>query len=284
MNQILLKNLLRYPTTLSGIFLINHWILNFISHLAEVSISCIVPLICSWLGSLLINSECLGNQIFSLTEIIYLSTLFGIIPKARISARLWFEAHFITVLCFILYYTECYLLAHFNLELEYCLSWLFSILFSTLLTFLCYVILLRLKLSTHPYFKSIIKIYLLADAGNILALGMISPYLSYKFLTIMSIAMIFYLLLPKGPKILCANWEEFHLKIKENFAILRCVFLGVLSVWTDYVAVTPFYILEMVIASESHRLKGSLLYFCKNIRIEQKFPMNFNIRIMAQCV
>jgi hypothetical protein len=246
---------------MNQIFLNNHWIINFIARSNDISVICILPLLGTWLGSFLISSEYSLNQTISLSELIYISTLIGIIPKTRISAITWFDTHFITLLCFILYYAEYYFLKHINLELEYSISWLFSLFFTTVITFFCYGILLRLNLSSRLYFKAIIKIYLLADAGSILALGMISPYLSYKLLTILSIVLIIYHLLPYGYIRLFANLEEFQSKFKENVAIIRCLFLGIMSVWVDFIALAPFYILEMIIASEDHRqLKAMFRY------------------------
>lgn len=57
--------------------------------------------------------------------------------------------------------------------------------------------------------------------------------------------------------------------------------LGVLSVWADYIALTPFYILEMILASESHHRKDSVFYYCRNVWATHKTKIWDNVRVVT---
>jgi len=124
----------------------------------------------------------LYDQVFSLTGLLYLSTAISMIPKPNTSSKLWFDANLLTVVCYVVYFAELALIAYFCLDLEYSVSWLFTITFDTVFTLIFYGMLLALGFSTPLYFKAIVSIYLLTDIGNLLALAILSPFLTYKIL------------------------------------------------------------------------------------------------------
>ena len=231
------------------------------SHLETLSASLLLPILGTELGHIFTDMDDLWDQVFSLTGFLYISTVIGMIPKPNTSSKLWVDANLFTIICYSLYFSELFLLAYFGLTLEYSLGWLASISFSTILTLLFYGALLKLGFSTLSYFKTIATIYLLTDLGNMLALGVLSPFSSCKIFLLIGICFLIYLLLPYR-HVLLFPWISVSLsQFDKNQTTLRCLFWGALSVWSDYVALTPFYLLEMLLATESHRRKDSVLYY-----------------------
>jgi hypothetical protein len=281
MNQILLNVLAQDPAKTPGICLSFRWLLPLIPHLEILSGWFIFPILGTWLGCLFLDTADLWDQVFSLTGLLYVSTIVSMIPKPNTSSKLWFDANLFTVVCYSVYFTELALIAFFNLDLEYSISWLFDIVFSTACTFIFYGILLGFRLSTPQYFKTIVSIYLLTDLGNMIALGTITPFDTDKIFVTISMALFVYLMLPfRHPLLFSKVWVS-PFQLTENLMILRCFLWGAVSVWADYIALTPFYLLEMVLASDSHQRKDSVLYYCKGWWSTYKFKMWENIREIA---
>lgn len=263
MNQILLQVLSQDPLKTPGVCLSFRWLLPLIPNLETLSGIFVFPILGTWLGRIFLDMDDLWDQTLSLTGLLYLSTIIGMIPKPHTSSKLWIDANLFTVVCYSLYFTELFLLAYFGLDLEYTLGWIASISFSTILTFLFYGMLLIFGFSTPSYFKTIATIYLLTDVGNMLALGVLSPFTSCRVFILIGTFFLIYLLLPYRHPYLFSWMSISPAQFGKNLTTLRCLFWGALSVWADYIALTPFYILEMILATESHRRKDSVLYYLK---------------------
>jgi len=270
MNQILLQVLAQDPLKTPAVCLSFRWLLPLIPHLETFTGWFVLPLLGTGLGCFFIDISDLYDQVFSLTGLLYLSTVISMIPKPNTSSKLWVDTNLFTIVCYVVYFAELAVIAYLSLDLEYSVSWLFSITFSTVLTFIFYGMLLTLGFRAPSYFKAIVSIYVMTDIGNILALGVLSPFLTYKIFMSVSIIFLVYLLLPYRHPLIFSGLPVSQSQFDKNLPILRCLFWGVLTVWTDYIALTSFYILEMILASESHQKKDSLLYYCRNLWVTHK--------------
>lgn len=278
MNQILLQVLSQDPLKTPGICLSFRWLLPLIPHLETTCKLFVLPFLGTWLGHIFLDMYDLWDQTLS---IVYLGTFVGMIPKPNTSSKVWMDTNLFTILYYLLYFAELALLAYFGLNLEYSIGWLASITFSTTLTFLFYAILLKFGLSTLLYFKTIVSIYLLTDLGNILALGLLSPFYSCKIFLSIGLLFLIYLLLPYRHPLLFSWVSISPSQFDKNLTKLRCLFWGALSVWVDYIALTPFYILEIILASESHKRKDSVLYHLKEAWNTHKTTIWGNIKKMG---
>lgn len=265
MNQILLQVLSQDPLKTPGICLSFRWLLPLIPHLETIGGWFILPVLGTWLGCIFLDMDDLWDQVFSLTGMLYMSILVAMIPKPNTSSKLWFDTNFSTIIYYLLYFAELTLIAHLSLDLEYSIGWLFSITFSTFFTFLFYAVLLGFGFSTLHYFKTIVRIYLLTDLGSILALGLLSPFYSYKIFVFMSSLILIYLLLPYRHPLMFSWLAVSPAQLDKNLLMLRCLFWGALSVWADYISLTFFYVLEMILASKNHQKKDSGLYDYKGL-------------------
>jgi hypothetical protein len=281
MNQILLHVLAQDPLKTPGICLSFRWLLPLIPHLETICHWFVLPLLGTWLGCLFLDMNELFDQVFSLTGMLYVSTFVAMIPKPNTSSKLWFDANLLTIICYLVYFAELAVITYFSLDLEYSLSWLFSIAFSTTFIILFYAILLGFRLSTLLYFKTILSIFWLTALGNMLALGTLSPFYTDKILLFIGSIFLIYLLLPYRHPLLFPQLLISSSQPDKNLPVLRCLFWGALSVWTDYIAMTPFYILEMILASESHKNKDSVLYYCKNVWTTHKSKVCENVMRFA---
>ncbi|MBX9805533.1 MAG: hypothetical protein K2Y18_07260 [Alphaproteobacteria bacterium] len=260
MNQILLNVLSQDPLKTPGICLSFRWLLPLIPHLETIGALFALPILGMWLSHIFVDSHDLWDQVMSVWGFIYISTLLSMVPKPNTSSRLWIDANLFTVVYYLLYFGELWLLAHFDINLEYSIGWLFSIVFSTALTFLFYGILLKVGLSTLPYFKTIVTIYLLTDLGNLFALGFLSPYYSTALFLVLGMVLLIYLLLPYRHPLLFSWVKVSPCQVSKNLMVLRCLLWGALSVWADYIDMAPFYILEVILASDSRKKQDSVVF------------------------
>jgi hypothetical protein len=263
MNQILLNVLAHDPTKTPGIYLSFRWLLPLIPHLENILGCFMLPLLGTWLGCFFIDTTDLCDQLFSFNGLLYMGVLISMLPKLNASSKLWFDANLFTIICYLIYFAELRVIAFYSMELEYSISWLFDIGFSTTFTLLFYALLLCLRLTTPLYFRTIASIYLLTNLGNIIALSTLNPFYSNKIFICISFLFSIYLLFLDRHSLLAIRKALLPTLWDKNLMILRCLFWGALSVWIDYIALTPFYILETIAATESHHRKDSVLYYCK---------------------
>lgn len=272
MNQILLQVLSQDSLKTSGVYLSLQWLLPLVPHLEEMVNLLALPILGTWLGCIFFDLHDLCDQVFSLTGILYIGTFISMLPKPNTSSKLWMDANLFTVVCYFLYFAELALLAYFGFNLDYSIGWIASIIFSTSLTFLCYGTLLKLGLSSIPYLKTIVRIYLLSDLGNLLALGFISPFNSYKISLLILGVLLSYLLLPYRYPHLFANVKS-PLQFTQGLTTIRCILWGALSVWADYISFTPFYLLEAIVASNDQHKETSAISYIRKIWDEQRISV-----------
>ncbi len=268
MNQILLQVLSQDPSKTPGICLTFRWMLPLLPHLETIGGLFVIPLLGTWLGHVFLDIDDLWAQVFSVTGLVYLSTLVAMIPKPNTSSKLWIDANIFTIITYALYFIETAFIASLGLTLSYSMGWIASITFSTVSTILVYTLLTGLRLSKTQYLKTIISIYFFSDIGNILALGVLSPYYTYQIFLLMGGLIFFYLWLPYPNSLLSS--QTFKGTYDKNPAMLRCLLWGALAVWSDYSALTSFYLLEMILASESHQKKRSIARYFQDHAIVHK--------------
>ncbi|MBM3633315.1 MAG: hypothetical protein FJX03_06405 [Alphaproteobacteria bacterium] len=285
MNQILLQVLAQDPMKTPGICLSFRWLVPLFPHLETVSGWFVFPLLGTWLGCLFLDINDLCDQLFSFTGLLYFSTIVSMIPKPNTSSKLWINTNLFTIVCYAVYFAELAIVAHLCLDLEYSVSWLFSLSFSTISIFMFYGILHIFGFSTPAYLKTIATICLVTDVGSILALGIISPFWSHYVASGASIFFFIYFLYPYRRPLISFGLPITLLQRDTNLSILRCLFWGALTVWADYIALTPFYILEMILTCESHNKHDSVLNYCRNWYTTHKFKLwenmgNFTLRLL----
>lgn len=282
MNQILLNVLAQDPSKTPGICLSFRWLLPFIPSFENMICWFFLPLACKWMGCIFIDSDDLWNQVFSVSGLLYISTFISILPKPHTSSKLWFDANLFTVLCYSIYFVELGVIAYYNMDLEYSISWLFDVVFSTALTMIFYGILLGLRMTTSAYVKTICKICIFINIGSLITLGMITPFTSKNIFILLSLIFIIYLLLTDRHPALSAGRSTAPNLSENNTMIIRCLFWGAMSVWVDYLAITSFYILETLLTTESHKREDSVLYYCKTQWESQKSKILGNIKEAIQ--
>ena len=265
MNQILLQVLAQDPLKTPGICLSFRWLVPLFPHLESISGWFLLPLFSTWLGCLFLDMNDFCDQLFSCAGLVYLSTIVSMIPKPNTSSKLWINTNLFTIVCYSVYFAELAVVSYLCLDLEYSVSWLFSLGFSTISIFMFYGILHVFGFSTPAYLKTIATICLVTDVGSILALGIISPFITYKIFTGVSILFLVYFLFPYRRPLLFSGLTVSFLPQETKLSILRCLLWGTLTVWADYIALTPFYILEMILTCESHNKQDSVLTYCRNL-------------------
>jgi Kef-type K+ transport system membrane component KefB len=253
MNQVFLQFLAQDPSKAPGVVLSFRWLLSGVHHLEKIFIFILLPLLNTGLGCVFTDMDDMWDQLFSPSGILYISLFMGLVPKPQTSSKLWFDANLFTVVVYVFYFAELAVFASLNLDINYEMSWILSLAFSTTSTVLFYGILLALGLSTPAYFQRVLNLYLFADMGSLLALGTITPFYSDKIFIALSILILVCLLPPASRPFAFWNRQMSPLQFDRSIPLMRCLFWGALTVWTDYIALTPFYVLEMILASECPR-------------------------------
>lgn len=282
MNQVLLHVLAQDPLKTPGICLSFRWLVPLLPHLETISLWFVLPLFSTWLGCLFLDMNDFCDQLFSCAGLVYLSTIVSMIPKPNMSSKLWINTNLFTIVCYAVYFAELTIVAYLCLDLEYSASWLFSLSFSTISIMMFYGILHIFGFTTPAYLKTIATICLVTDVGSLLALGIISPFLTYKIFTSVSIVLFLYFFYPYRRTLKLPGLPVSLLQKDTNLSILRCLFWGALTVWADYIALTPFYILEMILTCESHNKHDSVLTYCRNLYKNHQSKLWGNISDFTQ--
>lgn len=213
------------------------------------------------LGYIPLNTTDWETQLFSSTGLVFLGTLVGLIAKPSI---LWTVSGFFTVLSLSLCFLADSLIASLNPDLNYTVSWLASIGMSTTLVVFFYILLRRMGLNTLTYTQTLLENYVWVAFGNILALG----FLSYFNPTLLFFVIIGGLTLHKTAvshlDFLLNPWVTF------NRGRLRPLYLGFLAIGVDYIALTPFYILEMLLTLDPQDQRRFFLCPLQQIRRKMK--------------